>query len=45
MCIALADLQLDHLWIICPGQVPTQIDEKIPVCGLSAAEYLRQTIS
>lgn len=42
MRIALADLQLDHLWIICPGTVQTQLDEKISVCGLATAETLQQ---
>ena len=44
MRIALADLQLDHLWIICPGSVRTQLDDQISVCGLTALEYLRQAI-
>lgn len=44
MRIATDDLQLDHLWIICPGGVRAQVDEKISICGLSAAEYLRQAI-
>jgi len=45
MRIATDDLQLDHLWIICPGGVRAQVDEKISICGLSSAEYLRQAIN
>jgi predicted AAA+ superfamily ATPase len=44
MRIALTDLQLDHLWIICPGSVRAQLDDQISVCGLTNLEYLRQAI-
>lgn len=36
MRIAMEDLRLDQLWVICPGDVRTRLDERIELCGMSA---------
>lgn len=36
MRIAMQDLRLDQLWVICPGDVRTRLDERIEVCGMVA---------
>lgn len=36
MRIAMEDLRLDQLWVICPGTVRARLDERIEVCGIDA---------
>lgn len=36
MRIAMQDLQLDRLWVICPGDIRAQLDTGIEACGLAA---------
>jgi|GEM_PF-1926506 hypothetical protein len=38
MRMAMQDLQLERLWVICPGDVRTQLDSRIEVCGIAALE-------
>lgn len=40
MNIAIEDLNLDHLYLIFPGDVYFKIDEKITACGLNSLESL-----
>ena len=42
MRIALNDLQLDHLWVIYPGQHTYPVDEKITVMPISEIFNLKQ---
>ena len=36
MRIAMEDLRLDQLWVICPGDVRARLDKGIEVCGITA---------
>jgi predicted AAA+ superfamily ATPase len=36
MRIAMEDLRLDQLWVICPGYVRARLDQRIEVCGMAA---------
>jgi predicted AAA+ superfamily ATPase len=38
MRIAMKDLRLDQLWVICPGDVRTRLDDGIEACGMAALE-------
>ncbi len=42
MRTALADLQLDRLWIVCPGNLEVSLDEKIEVRGIETLPALWQ---
>ncbi len=45
MNIALEDLKLDHLYIIFPGTMSFEIQEKITACGLDALPHLFPTFN
>lgn len=38
MRIAMQDLRLDELWVVCPGEVRARLDDRIEVCGIAALE-------
>lgn len=45
MRVALADLALEHLWVVYPGRLEYPLDERIKVLPLSAIPRLVAAVS